>query len=245
MSGLGGFLRRAIGRASAEPRPETPFAAIGDVHGRFDLLTRLTGMIRDRFGESLTIVTVGDYIDRGEASAQVLRHLYRSGHVCLKGNHEDMMLDFLADPENAGPRWLHNGGLQTLASFGVTGVTEVSRPEALLSARDALAQAMGQPLINWVRNLPLTWQSGNLAVVHAAADPALPIAAQDPKTLLWGHRDFGRKARRDDIWVVHGHVVVHEPVMKTSHIAIDTGAYATDRLTAAVFTDKGVEFLST
>lgn len=241
-----GLLGRRGPRGGERPiAPETPFAAIGDIHGRADLLQRLL----DRLDPALPVVCVGDYVDRGDHSAEVLRLLQARGDItCLMGNHERMLLDFLNDPVANGQLWLSNGGLQTLLSFGVTGVERVHGREGhknLAAAADALALAMGGPLVDWVAGLPLQWQSGNVAVVHAAADPDQPMDAQTAKTLQWGHPTFTRKPRADGLWVLHGHTIVDAPEVKGGRIAIDTGAFATGRLTAAVVSPEGVEFVST
>lgn len=239
-----GWLKRVFGRGQtrAAPMPpiapDTPFQAVGDIHGRADLLERLL----EKLDPALQTVFVGDYVDRGEESAQVLTRLKDSDAICLKGNHEQMMLDFLDAPERRGPLWLHNGGLQTLASFGV-GLAE-STPEALGQARDALHEAMGKELRDWLRALPLDWQTGNVAVVHAGADPALPIDDQAPDTLIWGHPEFDSVQRADGIWVVHGHTIVGGPSAEDGRVSIDTGAFATGRLTAATVTAGDVSFLT-
>lgn len=219
------------------PAPSTPLAVIGDVHGRADLLSKaLKGSVG-------TTILVGDYIDRGEDSAGVLRALAeRDDLICLMGNHEEMLLKFLDTPEDHGRRWLRYGGLQTLASFGVTGAMETSGAQELERARDSLAEAMGPALIDWVRARPSMWQSGNVAITHAGADPAIPMAAQSPQVLRWGHPDFYSTPRTDGIWVVHGHTIVETPAMRNGRVSVDTGAYATGRLTMALITDQGVSF---
>lgn len=225
----------------APPQPDRPFVAVGDIHGRADLLRALDAQLAD-LPADWPLVCVGDYVDRGEESAAVLQHLMRQGdrpRVCLMGNHEDMLLRFLEAPEAERRRWLRNGGLQTLASFGVGG----SPAQEPVTARDALAEAMGAELIDWLRARPLSWQSGNVAVVHGGVDPALPLAAQSRETLLWGHPDFARSLRDDGLWVVHGHTIVEAPQAEAGRIAIDTGAFATGRLTAAIVEPDGVRFL--
>ncbi|MGJ8543880.1 MAG: metallophosphoesterase [Sulfitobacter sp.] len=213
--------------------PDAPFVAIGDIHGRADLLQKAL----DRFAET-QIICVGDYIDRGEQSAQVLALLHAHPHViCLSGNHEEMLLNFLGHPEKYGPQWLRNGGLQTLASFGISGAGKAHAP-----LRDALKTALGPDLIQWLTSLRLYWQSGNVAVTHAGADPAMPLPDQSASTLHWGHPAFEKQRRRDGVWVVHGHTIVPAPLAANGRIAIDTGAYATGRLTAARITAAGVTF---
>ena len=85
-------------------------------------------------------------------------------------------------------------------------------------------------------------QSGNVAVVHAAADPALPMVEQSDDTLIWGHARFAQDVREDGIWIVHGHTIVHEPVAAQGRISIDTGAFATGDLTAAIVQPGSVTF---
>jgi serine/threonine protein phosphatase 1 len=218
--------------------PDQPFTAIGDIHGRVDLLRKALDQIAHA-----PIICVGDYVDRGDHSADVLRLLITRPDIhCLAGNHEAMMLAFIDDPAKAGPRWLRYGGLQTLASFGVYAATETSDAKTLEAASDALKDAMGPQLIQWMRHLPTRWHSGNVAVVHAGADPSVPLDLQSEKTLLWGHPDFTQKARDDGVWVVHGHTIVDQPCAQNGRIAIDTGAYATGRLTAAHVSTDGVRF---
>lgn len=222
------------------PSPDMPFVAIGDIHGRADLLTRLLPGLPD-----LPIVCVGDYVDRGEQSAEVLRFLQsRPDITCLSGNHEDMMLGFIDAPEREGGRWLLHGGLQTIASFGLAGISPSARGEDLTKLRDALVEAMGIDMLTWLRELPVYWQSGNVAALHAGADPAKPIANQKPQTLRWGHPEFLKTPRNDGMWVVYGHTVVDSPSAEAGRIAIDTGAYATGRLTAAIIEPDQVHFLT-
>jgi serine/threonine protein phosphatase 1 len=244
---IGLISRRKAGpaRSDAPPAPERPFAAIGDVHGRDDLLARLLAELEARAPDH-AVVLVGDLIDRGERSADVLRRLAsRPDIVCVMGNHEAMCLEFLDEPERLGPRWLWNGGLQTLASFGIGGVTTGAGPGALRRARDRLAEAMGGELVAWLRARPLTWRSGNVVVAHAGADPARPIEEQEAKALLWGHPRFGAAPRSDGLWIVHGHTIRPRPVAEAGRIGIDTGAYATGHLTAALIGEGTVEFVST
>ena len=225
------LLRRFIARPDfPATAPDSPFFAVGDIHGRADLLHRFLDT-----KPTHPVICVGDYVDRGDHSADVLRMLHaRPDIICLSGNHEEMMLDFLTAPERSGPRWLRYGGLQTLASFGVAGVTDSSGAEALSNARDQLQTAMGADLLEWMRAMPTLWQSGNVAVVHAAASPARNMEEQRTATLHWGHPHFTKAQRTDGIWVIHGHTIVDAAHIENGRIAIDTGAYATGRLTVAL-----------
>ncbi|MFQ1699085.1 metallophosphoesterase [Loktanella agnita] len=214
------------------PAPAQPFFAVGDVHGRLDLLEPVI----NRLGEARhPIILVGDYIDRGPDSAGVLRYLQQQSAtgqvICLRGNHEDMLLKFLDRPRKHGRVWLRFGGVQTLESFGITGVTAQSEPGALIAARDALLAALGDTR-DWLSTLPYAWQSGNVAVVHAGANPHQPLETQSQPALAWGHPDFRHVARSDGLWLIHGHTIVAAPHIVDGRVAIDTGAYATGQLTA-------------
>ncbi len=226
--------------AFAPIAPDHPFYVIGDIHGRADLLARAL----DQLPPGVPIICVGDYIDRGENSAQVLQMLQgRSDIQCLKGNHEEMLLRFLDDPQSQGPHWLRHGGLQTLASYGITGVTETSEDAALIWSQEALATAMGAQLISWIRTLKLFYSCGNVAVTHAGAAPNVALEDQQQRHLLWGHPNFVGSPRKDGTWIVHGHTIVNAPTARQGRISIDTGAYATGKLTVASLHAGGVEFL--
>ncbi len=233
--------------------PESTFYAIGDIHGRDDLIEPLLARIdadliaHDHAAPKL--VFLGDYVDRGDQSADVIEHLMLLTRdlpgivTCLMGNHEQMLLDFLDDPAGRGARWLNNGGLQTLASYRIGGLTAQSPIEDMADASEALAAALPAGAEAWLRALPLSWQSGNVACVHAAMNPAKSLAEQDERALLWGHKEFTRTPRSDDLWVVHGHIIVKEPMIAGGRISIDTGAYHSNRLTAAAISEGCCRFL--
>lgn len=216
------------------PVPDGICSIIGDVHGCAGALARLLPQLPGR------IFLVGDIIDRGEESAAVIDMLMaRPDLTCLMGNHERMLLDFLADPAAAGPAWLRYGGLQTLASFGIGGDLK-----DLAGLRDRLAAAMGPARIAWLGALPLYHVTGNVAITHAGADPARPLEGQS-RSLLWGHEACGSQARIDGLWIVQGHVILPAPEIAGGVIRIDTGAYAGGALSAAVLGDGPVRFIAT
>ncbi len=243
-SWLSGLLGRRASTALFDPAcPELPLCVIGDVHGRIDLLERIVSLLpQDR-----PVFLVGDVIDRGDHSAEVLRYLVaRPELVCIRGNHEAMMTSFLLEPEAKGGRWLRNGGLQTLASFGLSGLTETAGEEALRHARDAMFDRLGDAGLRWLTDLPAVQWSGNVVIAHAGANPDQPLDSHYEATFVWGHPDFLRKPRQDGFWVVHGHSIVDEPRAEDGRISIDTGAYATGRLSAAIFTPgEDVRFVTT
>lgn len=228
--------------------PETPFFAVGDIHGRSDLLDSLLAGLGPAAQEP--IIFLGDYIDRGPDSAGTLRRLFDleaqnpEKVVCLMGNHERMMLDFIDDPIGKGARWLRFGGLDTLASYGITTKGRPT-PDDALDLCYALEDAVPSALIAWLRQLPLCWNSGNMWCVHAAMDPLKPAATQQPEAMLWGHSAFLEMPRLDDACVVHAHTVVDAPTNSNSRIAIDTAAHETGRLTAAHIAAGKCSFMHT
>ncbi len=240
----------ALPKFDAPLAPDVPFYAVGDIHGCDSLLEKLFERFAQEAHPTARLVCVGDYVDRGEESAQVLKRLHAmqtgSGGmmVCLMGNHERMLLEFLDNPTKYGVRWLRNGGLQTLASYRLPAVAESAGEAAWQDLRDRLKDQIGDEIENWLRSLPLHWQTGNVAVTHAGADPQLPIAGQDEKSLIWGRSTFFEEVRRDGIWVAHGHVITREAKAENGRIPLDTGAYATGRLTAALIEPDKLTYMS-
>lgn len=234
------------------PRPAPPVCVIGDLHGRLDLLDiMLDGIAAHAEDPTHRIIFAGDMIDRGPHSADILCRLSAMTAaaperiICLMGNHERMMLDFLDDPIQHGPRWLANGGTETLASFGLSPWSRKDSGGATPQLRqlaDSLSTAMGDDLLRWLRALPLWWRDGNLAVTHAGADPAIAIEDQAEQSLLWGHPAFARRPRSDGIWIAHGHTVMPAPITEAGRIAVDTGAWRTHRLSAAWLDAGGLTF---
>ena len=247
--------KRAVTPKDVPPAPDAPLYIIGDIHGCADRLEAILDCINLHIKEfevgGPKLAFVGDYIDRGDQAAEVLSRvmdLWRSAPentICLLGNHEKMMLDFLDRPSEFGRRWLRNGGLQTIASFGLVGTISEAAPEAQLGdIAVRLSKALPVGLEQWLRSLPMHWKSGNVVVVHAAADPETPIANQSEDVLLWGMPAFLRRPRKDGFWVVHGHTVVKEPRAENSRISVDTGAVFGGKLTAAAIgLDGDVSFL--
>lgn len=254
------FLRRQPAGGSAAPQQEfdapiqplAPFWAIGDLHGCVELFDELLDKMYDLGRPAATLVLMGDYIDRGDNSAAVLRRLHglqtelgADAMVCLRGNHDQMLLDFLDHPEASGPRWLRHGGLQTLASYSIAGPRPNAPPQQWHEARDRLREGLGDTIEPWLRALPMSWQTGNVFACHAGADPSLPVGQQDDAALIWGHPNFEKLNRGDGIWVVHGHTIVPQPLAQAGRISVDTGAYATGRLTAALIEPDNVSFVTT
>ena len=215
--------------------------AIGDCHGRADLLQQLLRLIEkdaDQRGvRSPELVFLGDYIDRGGDSSGVIR-LVRSGlpgfaHTALRGNHEQMMLDWIDDPatQNA-ERWWSNGGSETLSSFGI----EASGPAPGFDVAHRLRSAMGSSTLAWLRDLPIIHQVLDHVFVHAGIVPGRPLEEQSEKDCMWIRRTFLDSDVDHGFRVVHGHTPTedHFPEVRHNRIGIDTGAVFSGRLTAVV-----------
>jgi serine/threonine protein phosphatase 1 len=235
--------------------PDDPLCVIGDVHGRLDLLDQLLiPLMQNPQAQRTRLVFVGDVVDRGPNPAGVLTRLWGleatqrfASVTLLMGNHEQMMLDFLTDPSGRGARWMIHGGATTLASFGIQpsrSARSAGAAARLIGLRDAFLAALPQGTTEWLADRPLYWREDGLAVTHAGANPDRPLERQPEESLIWGHPDFGRRYRRDGLWIAHGHTIVPEPYCAAGRIAVDTGAYRTGRLSAAWIDARGVRFLS-
>jgi len=226
--------------------------AVGDIHGRADLLALLLDQIKADAAASVgakkkTIVFVGDYIDRGPESRRVvdlLRGALPTGFDArfLKGNHEEMLLKFLEYP-SVLEGWRINGGAATLESYGVD-VTELRRDAAKPEAwQNALLAALPEQHRRFFENLELSASFGDYLFVHAGVRPGVPIDKQNPKDLLWIREEFLRSEKDFGKVVVHGHTPKDAPEMRANRIGIDTGAYFNNRLTALRLQDSSRRFL--
>lgn len=226
----------------ADIQPDERLFVIGDVHGRSDLLLKLL----EKAPEGVRMVFVGDLIDRGDDSAKVLSIVHKlcdSGAICVMGNHERMMLDFLHLPEKNFRTWIRYGGFQTLQSFGVQLNKVAIDAKNFEGVRDQLCEALPDGMEIWLRNLPTHWSSGNVHIVHAAADPEIAMDYQNSQVLCQGCRNFFHKVRKDGQWVVHGHTIVEHPVVEAGRIAVDTGAYLSERLTGVLIAKNKIDFI--
>lgn len=226
--------------------------AVGDIHGRADLLDRLCQLIREDMAQrdfsQATIIFLGDYIDRGYHSREVIEGLINleidgADVVCLAGNHEDMMLRFLDDPAE-GQFWLGVGGLATLASYNVF-VADDSSLENLLYASNELAAKLPERHKQFLLGLGEHAQIGDYYFVHAGMRPGVPCAEQRREDKLGIRREFTESDFDFGVKIVHGHSGVRKPVLKTNRIAIDTGAFATGQLTAVVLSGNETAFIQT
>ena len=237
------------------PKGELVYA-VGDIHGRMDLLLKLLGLIeKDIAGRSFSrasIVFLGDYIDRGFHSKEVIDRLIDmkasarnpgTNVVCLAGNHEDMMLGFLDDPAE-GQRWMGVGGLATLASYGVY-MEEESDFDALLEASRALEAVLPQTHLDFLKGLGDHWRLGDVLFVHAGLRPGVAFEAQTRRDKLSIRREFTGSDHDFGVKIVHGHTGVRSAIVTAQRVAVDTGAFATGILTAAVLEGTEVSLLNT
>jgi serine/threonine protein phosphatase 1 len=198
---------------------------IPDIHGRDDLLgDALTGIARHSGGEAGTIVTIGDYVDKGLQSREVIDRL-RSGVgapsrlVTLKGNHDAMMVEALRDPAKMAT-WMEKGGDAALASYGGE-VADV--PPAH---------------IVWLDQLVLMHADTHRLYVHAGVDPELPLDRQSEATLLWKRYPKGFSDGFGKLHVVHGHDNFPDgPLLYEGRSNLDTQAWRTGRLIVGIFDD--------
>lgn len=241
---------------SSLPAPQQPVFVVGDVHGRADLLEQVLELIDREIGayrlKDPKLVFVGNLLDHGPASAQVIARMreltaeFPANVICLLGNHEQMLLDFLEAPVARHSRWLKDGASATFASYGLEiGGGTIDRTNAEEAAA-ALHNAMGDDAIAWLGARPLMVSSGTLHVVHAAADPRRPLDDQTARVLTWGHPEFLGVARGDGQWVAHGHAAFDHPHLKDSRISVNTDAWQSGVLSAAMILPSGqVGFVQT
>ena len=223
--------------------------AVGDIHGCADLLS----LLFDRIDNDLQTrpiaepiqVLLGDYIDRGSSSRQVIEMLIaRQRHhnlVLLKGNHEDCALQFLGNPTSLS-RWRNIGGLNTVRSYGVNPArSDDSKSQHEVAA--ALIQSMPESHRRFLQGLAVSFSCGDFFFAHAGVRPGVPLQEQSQHDLLWIRDEFLLYEEDFGKIVVHGHTPAQEPEIRANRINIDTGAYATGRLTCLVLEHDWMGFL--
>ena len=238
--------------ADIEARSSVPdghfVAAIGDLHGRLDLFEILWPKIETASRISAcrqrTLIFIGDYVDRGNASSQLVARLLDGfpgfDTVFLKGNHDETLLQFLADPK-VGDIWRNFGGLETLSSYGV-----VHAPgKEWVTTRNEFASALPPAHLQFFKNLKLQAVIGDYVFVHAGLKPYVALDQQRESDLLWIREEFLESRANFGRIVVHGHTPAAAPVVRHNRIGIDTGAYMSGRLTALVLEGRNRQFLTT
>ena len=246
-------MKSAFRPRKEKPRPRVPegvrIYAIGDIHGRADLLERMLNRIdADLASNPVRLgiqVFLGDYIDRGPASREVLDRLVArnrsSRSVFLKGNHESYLTGFLTNPPILED-WQRYGGLETLMSYGITPSINANAATQMQLAA-ALDQALPESHRQFIGKLKSSFTCGDFFFVHAGVRPGIPLTKQREEDLLWIRQDFLLYEEDFSKIVVHGHTPVPQPDVRPNRINIDTGAFATGQLTCLILEDDKVDFI--
>lgn len=252
------MLRRLFSSRPSEPDAAVPddsvIYAVGDIHGRVDLLDKLHGKIAAdaaaRPQPRKVVIYLGDYVDRGLESRQVLDRLLAPPddgleRILLKGNHEDAMVQFLEDTA-IGPSWMGFGGDATLYSYGVD---VFGTPPEGMDRLDYIQQRLRESLPDRHRDLLFAmrlWHvEGDYFFCHAGVRPGVPLEIQKAQDLMWIRDEFLQHRKPYGKVVVHGHSIDPTPVVTANRIGIDTGAFATGVLTALVLAGRERSFLAT
>lgn len=231
--------------------------AVGDVHGRHDLLIKLFAQIeadaREAPEQQCELIFLGDYIDRGLYVRQTLDWLIEFPQraesknfrlTCLRGNHEELLLKFLKDPDS-GQVWLENGAYETLLSFGLKLSSPRPKPETFKHLSEQLHSKLEGKYLKFLSERGLARTVGDYFFCHAGIDPDRPIKSQQSQSLLWIRDRFLQSDKKFEKIIVHGHSISALPDVRPNRIGIDTGAYGTGRLTALVLSGNNRRFLHT
>jgi len=236
-------------------RPELPAGlriySIGDIHGCLDLLdkvlARVDADIAQRPALRSILVFLGDYIDRGPSSRETIDRLLercdRNECVFLKGNHEQIAIKCLSNPAMFN-QWLRLGGVETLASYGVASVSSINR-RRVAELQAAFHHALPPAHFRFFRDQQTSFACGDFFFAHAGVKPHVELSNQTENDLLWIREEF--LTCREDFGkiVVHGHTPTHEVEIRPNRINIDTGAYATGRLTCLVIEGASLAIIDT
>lgn len=241
---------RVRGRRPSIPA-ELRIYAIGDIHGRLDLLNELLARIsRDialRPTARSLFVFLGDYIDRGPSSRETIDRLidHKKSHesVFLKGNHELIAIKCLSD-RALFDQWLRLGGMETLLSYGVPTDTMVkTRQIAILQS--AFHSALPQGHFRFFRDLKNSFECGDFFFAHAGVKPDVELSRQRENDLLWIRGEFLSSRQEFGKIIVHGHTPAREIEVAPNRINIDTGAFATGRLSCLVLEGEDLSVIDT
>jgi len=213
--------------------------AIGDVHGRMDLLERLIARIvadhQARGEADAEIILLGDLIDRGPDSADVVAWAMegKAGALpvsTLMGNHEEQLVDSVLGEGRLLEGWLTYGGLETLRSYGVDPRLLTSGDSGAI--REAARAAVPAAIAGWMEALPVHRRTGDYLLVHAGVRPGVALHRQNPRDMRWIRGEFLDSDSDHGAIVVHGHSIRPEVEIRHNRIGLDTGAYRSGRLSA-------------
>lgn len=224
---------------------------IGDIHGRADLLQQLHKKIlsdADNYPGKKTIVYLGDYVDRGEQSRQVIESLLSGplpdfDPIYLMGNHEQIMLNFIDYPE-AAASWLSFGGREAINSYGIQ-LAHIPGTREVVELARQLDNKLPDAHREFLQNCESSWQCGSYYFVHAGIYPGVALDKQLLEDQLWIREEFLESKIDHGAIIVHGHSITEEPELLPNRIGIDTGAYITGVLTCLVLEGEGQRFIQT
>jgi serine/threonine protein phosphatase 1 len=239
-----------LGRRPSLP-PGLRIYAVGDIHGRLDLLNELLARIDADIALRPTLrpvyVFLGDYIDRGPSSRETIdrlvEHRETNESVFLRGNHELIAIKCLSD-RSLFDQWLRLGGLETLVSYGVS-------PEVLADGKQiseiqsTFHSALPQTHFRFFRDLQSSFVCGDFFFAHAGAKPNVELSQQKENDLLWIRGEFLSSNCDFGKIIVHGHTPTREIEVEPNRINIDTGAFATGRLTCLVLEGDSLSVIDT
>jgi serine/threonine protein phosphatase 1 len=221
-----------------------PIYAIGDIHGQHEALLHALSLIHADGGADAQIVFMGDYTDRGPASAAVLDTLITGVAAgkpwhCLMGNHDRMFSWFMQDYPRHDAHlpvhlyWLHErlGGDTTLASYGI----EVKETDRQMAVHARAKSAVPQAHVDFLRGLAHSHETDQMFFAHAGIQPGVPLAEQSEHDLLWIRKEFHMDGRDHGKLIVHGHTPVDAPTHYGNRVNIDGGAGYGRALVPVVF----------
>lgn len=224
--------------------------AIGDIHGRLDLLDKLlTEIDRDdatRPQKETQLIFLGDLIDRGPHSKQVLDRVIELGRtnrkcIVIRGNHEASLLQGLFENPRILPQWLRHGGFETAESYGLSRGQIMSAKGANL--QHLLLSAIPESHLKFLSDTVTQVRFGDYLFVHAGVRPGVPLDQQKPEDLMWIRSAFLESQADFGCTIVHGHTISETAIIRPNRIGIDTGAYRTGRLTALCIDEDNTHFI--
>ena len=225
--------------------------AVGDIHGCLDLLDELLARINDDMSSRPAVrplsIFLGDYIDRGPSSREtidrLIAHAEKNESVFLKGNHEQIAISCLRD-RGLFERWMRLGGLETLRSYGITPGAP-SDDKQIVRLQAAFHEALPQSHFRFFRDLQSSFACGDYFFAHAGVKPDIPLSQQKESDLLWIRQEF--LSSRDDFGkiIIHGHTPARDIEVGPNRVNIDTGAFATGRLTCLVIDESSLSLIDT
>lgn len=247
-------LRQLFGQAAETRTPAVPAGqriyAIGDIHGRLDLFEAMIDAVEQDDAAALkartTVVLLGDLVDRGPDSAGVIacarRWKERRKLRVLAGNHEEMFL-LSFQKKDVLRHFLRFGGKETLESYGIA--ANPKNKKELEAVQDQMYEKVPREDIEFIREMEDRIVVGDYAFVHAGIVPQIALDKQNAGDLRWIREPFLSSEERHSHVIVHGHTIYAKPELRENRIGIDTGAFASGRLTALVLEGTGRRFIQT